>query len=279
MFSIASDYVWLKMNNDQRPGPAAPVNDEIDWNDWEAIPDEELIRVHPDQPHLAEAAARARREQLEQRRLLREQGIPVLPPSGGLNRPVIEAMRQAAREHAEQNAARAAAEAAAAMSPAQLALIEKKIVFSCNNGAGPNIEISALAVQQVKALVFTFPSWSDVEEGTVIPINAEEETVRKMVAWSEHHRGEPVPCNVESKKVVVPEWDKKFLKEMNKDLLFKLTTAANYYLMTLLEEYCAKFIADMVKGMESERIAEAWAIPGAEEYAKMKAEGSRAAQQ
>ncbi|CAO4368500.1 unnamed protein product [Caenorhabditis nigoni] len=94
--------------------------------------------------------------------------------------------------------------------------------------------------------------------------NIDGDILKMVVDWCNQHKGKPTPPEDTNlpKQVNIPEWDKKFLEEIDeKDKLFDLVLAVNYLEIKELLTYCCKQVAMMVKGKSPEEIREIWMIP------------------
>ncbi|KAI2783634.1 Skp1-domain-containing protein [Daldinia loculata] len=68
---------------------------------------------------------------------------------------------------------------------------------------------------------------------------------------------EPIRSTVyEKPATVIPEWDTAFLGRLTKDQMFDLITAANFFDINELFDYCAKSIATVVENMSTEQMRE-----------------------
>ena len=58
----------------------------------------------------------------------------------------------------------------------------------------------------------------------------------------------------------ISEWDRKFMKDIEKDALFELIQAANYLNIKGLLELCCKVAANQIRGKSAEEVQEMWNI-------------------
>jgi S-phase kinase-associated protein 1 len=124
---------------------------------------------------------------------------------------------------------------------------------------GAKVRATSLAVKQ--SITFgTMLEILDEEMTRDMPIPVPEvdgETLSKVVEWCEQHRDDKVPElgyeRVErpnhATTAAVPGWDAQFLEPLDRDLLFKITNAANYLEIQLLLKYGVQVIAKRIKGM------------------------------
>jgi S-phase kinase-associated protein 1 len=89
-----------------------------------------------------------------------------------------------------------------------------------------------------------------------IPISDTEESVlRKVLEWCAYHQNDPAPTTEGRNPITsIPDWDQKFMAELDSDMLHRVIKAANYLEINLLIEIGCKTVADMIKGKSSEDI-------------------------
>ncbi len=107
----------------------------------------------------------------------------------------------------------------------------------------------------------------DEEQTTGLPIpipEVEGETLQKIIEWCEYHCQDSLP-ELEKKHTPrgnggkankLPKWDENFLAVSDRDLLFKLTNAANYLDIPLLLRYAVCTIARKLEHMSTEEMRE-----------------------
>ncbi|KIM96641.1 hypothetical protein OIDMADRAFT_32579 [Oidiodendron maius Zn] len=81
----------------------------------------------------------------------------------------------------------------------------------------------------------------------------------------EYHKNEPVAPDVDDDPTIrkrtddISDWDRNFM-DVEQDLLFKLTLAANYLEIRPLLNLCCKTLANIIKGNSPEQIRERFNI-------------------
>jgi len=97
------------------------------------------------------------------------------------------------------------------------------------------------------------------ESGSVIPLpRVHSDALRKIIEYCEYHRNDPVETAEGSndiKDVVIDDWDRQFIENINSnELFFDITIASNYLNIEPLLNLSIQRIADMIRGKTPEEI-------------------------
>lgn len=96
---------------------------------------------------------------------------------------------------------------------------------------------------------------------TGVSILVDADVFAKVVEFMEAHKSDKeLPEEYNTFDVMFSDFDRVFM-EMDRTLLFKVTSAANYLHVPLLLELCCKFIADRLKEKTTEQIKQYLSIP------------------
>ncbi|KAI0849555.1 Skp1-domain-containing protein [Daldinia vernicosa] len=72
---------------------------------------------------------------------------------------------------------------------------------------------------------------------------------------------EPITSTIYERPAdVIPEWDRAFIGRLNKEQLFELITAVNFFDIDELFDYCAKTIAIIIQDMSTEQMREYFGV-------------------
>lgn len=138
-------------------------------------------------------------------------------------------------------------------------------VLVSNNGVEVPVERCVMEFCATLRDMMEFTAPEEPEEDGRLPklvLEKVDGASLKLVAqWCAHHREDPEvhrPVDVENAYKtahLVPEWDKKFLK-LEIESLCALLDAASFLQVPLLMDYCAKTIANLIRGKTPAQIRE-----------------------
>ncbi|KAI0149767.1 E3 ubiquitin ligase SCF complex, Skp subunit [Hypoxylon sp. NC0597] len=156
---------------------------------------------------------------------------------------------------------------------------------------GQCLTISREAAKKSQLFTDLMEDLAEEETELPIPIQADKETLEKVVQWCQiqvQHEDEeakrtakeaneeandkdvvdasasstdsdpdgPYVTPADHAITVIPSWAKGFFAELSRDETFAVITAANFLDIPLLLEYSAKHIANNIKGMSTEQMRE-----------------------
>ena len=135
----------------------------------------------------------------------------------------------------------------------------------------------ARAAARMSELLVTMMEGDKKETHLPLP-NVNAATLAKVIDAMQHYAATPPvkidkPLKSNDMSVLVPEWDAKYI-DMNNELLFDVTLAANYMHIDALLELCTAKIASFIKGKTPEQIRKAFNIT--EEFTPEEEEAIRA---
>ncbi|OTA64032.1 E3 ubiquitin ligase complex SCF subunit scon-3 [Hypoxylon sp. EC38] len=133
------------------------------------------------------------------------------------------------------------------------------LTLQCEDGQF--VTISREAAKNSQLLTDLMEDLSEDEVELPIPIQADKETLMKVVQWCELQiQQEEVEEKVEEEKpklpAPIPLWAKDFFEGLSQDEAFAVITAANFLDIQLLIQCTAKHIANQIKGMSTEEMRE-----------------------
>ncbi|GMR51610.1 hypothetical protein PMAYCL1PPCAC_21805, partial [Pristionchus mayeri] len=94
-----------------------------------------------------------------------------------------------------------------------------------------------------------------------IPLpNVTGDVLEKVIKWCEQHQADPVKESDENVEVVIPDWDKEFIGNWDRQMLLQITVAANYLDIKSLLDMCCKTIANTFANKSGEEIRADWGV-------------------
>ncbi|OTA91163.1 hypothetical protein M434DRAFT_76738 [Hypoxylon sp. CO27-5] len=130
---------------------------------------------------------------------------------------------------------------------------------------GQFVTISREAAKKSQLLADLMEDLGEDEVELPIPIQADKETLEKVVQWCElqiQQGGVEEEKDITYKPLTakIPLWAKDFFEGLGRDEAFAVITAANFLDIQLLIECTAKHIANQIKGMSTEEMREYFQI-------------------